>query len=159
MRLYFLRHGPAASRLAWTAPDAERPLTDDGVALTRAVARKLRGLGLGVTSVLTSPYARAHETAVIAAEELGLDGEPVLEERLEPGFGVSDLREILAGRGGDERLMLVGHEPDFSVTISATIGGGRVRMKKSGLARVDIDDIEGPEGRLAWLAPPKLLAP
>ena len=53
--------------------------------------------------------------------------------------------------------MLVGHEPDLSATISAIIGGGRLRMKKAGLARVDIEGVEDVSGELVWVAPPKLL--
>ncbi len=34
--------------------------------------------------------------------------------------------------------MIVGHEPDFSATVAQLIGGGRVQLKKGGLARVDI---------------------
>jgi phosphohistidine phosphatase len=51
--------------------------------------------------------------------------------------------------------MLVGHEPDFSLTISALIGGGKVILKKGGLARVDITTIDALQGELVWLLPPK----
>jgi phosphohistidine phosphatase len=53
--------------------------------------------------------------------------------------------------------MLVGHEPDFSRTISALIGGGRVVMKKGGLARVDVESIDPPDGELVWLVTSKTL--
>jgi phosphohistidine phosphatase len=54
--------------------------------------------------------------------------------------------------------MLVGHEPDFSETIRALIGGGRVVCKKGGLARVDLlSDAATLSGQLVWLIPPKEL--
>ena len=158
MRLYFFRHGPAESRAAWEGEDSERPLTAEGAAVTREVSRAMRSLGLGVTGILTSPYARARKTAVIAAEELGLPDALSTDSRLEPGFDESDLREVLAGRAEHERLLLVGHEPDFSSTIAAITGGGRVKMKKAGLARVDVGGADELSGELVWLAPPKLLA-
>jgi phosphohistidine phosphatase len=54
--------------------------------------------------------------------------------------------------------MVVGHEPDFSDTISALIGGGRIVCKKGGLALVEIPDAQSRKGELVWLVPPKVLA-
>jgi phosphohistidine phosphatase SixA len=54
-------------------------------------------------------------------------------------------------------IMLVGHEPDFSQTIGA-LTGGRVVVKKGGLARVDLQPDSGAlAGDLVWLIPPKVL--
>jgi phosphohistidine phosphatase len=54
--------------------------------------------------------------------------------------------------------MLVGHEPDFSETISQVTGGSRVVVKKGGLACVQLDDPASLRGTLVWLIPPKFLA-
>jgi phosphohistidine phosphatase len=54
-------------------------------------------------------------------------------------------------------MMLVGHEPDFSLTISALTGGGRILLKKGGLARVDLTSSEPLQGELVWLLPPKVM--
>jgi phosphohistidine phosphatase len=53
--------------------------------------------------------------------------------------------------------MLVGHEPDFSMTIGHLIGGGRVVCKKGGVACVNVPDIQAMEGELEWLLPAGLL--
>jgi phosphohistidine phosphatase SixA len=53
--------------------------------------------------------------------------------------------------------MLVGHEPDFSETISQVTGGGRLTMKKGALAHVDVEPATL-KGTLVWLLPPKVLA-
>jgi phosphohistidine phosphatase len=81
----------------------------------------------------------------------------VQEERLAPGFGVDDLTQVLQTHPQAENIMLVGHEPDFSITIGA-LTGGRVVCKKGGLARVDITSTEPLQGELVWLIPPKVLA-
>jgi phosphohistidine phosphatase SixA len=52
----------------------------------------------------------------------------------------------------------VGHEPDLSLTIAELIGGGRVDMKKGGLARVDVRGPGLDGGVLAWLLTPSQLA-
>jgi len=50
--------------------------------------------------------------------------------------------------------MVVGHEPDFTKTIS-TLTGARLKLSKGGLALVDVD-LTTMRGRLLWLFPPKI---
>jgi phosphohistidine phosphatase SixA len=52
--------------------------------------------------------------------------------------------------------MFVGHEPSMSDVASGLIGGGRLKLKKAGLIRIDIEDPEELAGELMWLAPPRL---
>jgi phosphohistidine phosphatase len=157
-RVYFLRHGKAVSRAEWDADDDLRPLTEDGERVVRAEARGMKRSGLDVSVIVTSPLARARRTAEIVAEELGL-GDRVLEDvRLAHGFDLRRLAKIVAGRPKDVAVMVVGHEPEFSATISAAIGGGRVEMKKGALARVDFAGPDLGNGVLAWLATPAQLA-
>ena len=54
--------------------------------------------------------------------------------------------------------MVVGHEPDFSLTIAELIGGGCVEMKKGGLARIDVAGPGLEDGVLEWLLTPSQLA-
>jgi phosphohistidine phosphatase SixA len=51
--------------------------------------------------------------------------------------------------------MLVGHEPDFTETISA-LTGASLKLSKAGVALVDVDLSSG-HGRLLWLFPPKIM--
>lgn len=155
MELLFLRHGPAGSRTAWRGPDAGRPLTDQGREIVRRAAAVLAGAEVAIDAVLTSPYARARETAEIAADVLGVGGRPVDDERLTPGFDRDALATIIADHAGAACLLLVGHEPDFSATIGA-LTGGDVVVKKAGIARVDVDE-RTMRGRLLWLLAPRVL--
>jgi len=154
VELLFLRHGPAGSRTEWTRPDAERPLTDQGRAVVRRAAALLADADVRVDAVITSPYARARETAEIAADELGASDRLVDDERLTPGFDRDGLAGVIADHSGAGCLMLVGHEPDFSETIGA-LTGGDVVVKKAGIARVDVDE-HTLRGRLLWLLAPVL---
>jgi phosphohistidine phosphatase len=90
------------------------------------------------------------------ADQLGL--KVIDDDQLAPGFGVDRLRDVLRRYPNAESIMLVGHEPSFSATISQLIGGGQIVMKKGGLARVDVDSIDSLHGELIWLLTPKLLA-
>lgn len=154
MELYFLRHGIAAD----TAPDghdASRALTKEGIAKMKSAARGLRKLGLKVDVLLSSPLTRAHETAQIAAHELGV--ELRLSDALGPGCTLPQLIELLGEHRAADRVMLVGHEPDFSTLAGALTGGSRVLLKKGGLVRVDAEVLEAGAGTLVWLLPPRAM--
>jgi phosphohistidine phosphatase len=156
-RLFFLRHG-LADHPDFHGDDDHRPLTRDGEVRLRAQAACLAGLGLDLDVILTSPLTRAVQTAAIVAGRLGLADRVLEEPRLGSGFGLAALAAILAELPVDHhRIMLVGHEPGFSLVVGAITGGSRVVVKKGGLARVDLDDGEELRGRLVWLLPPKVM--
>jgi phosphohistidine phosphatase len=154
MQLYFLRHGPADWPDWDAARDEERPLTDKGVKRMKAEAKAIQKLGLSLDVILSSPLVRARQTAELVAKRLGLD--VIQEHALTPGFDAKRLRGVLRGHAKAGAIMIVGHEPDFSQTI-AELTGGRVVMKKGGLARVDLESLDPPSGKLIWLLEPKTL--
>jgi phosphohistidine phosphatase len=155
MKLYFLRHGEALDRSIWKGEDSLRKLTADGEKEIELEARALASL-IPPSTILASPYARAAKTAELFSAVLGFPGKPILDERLQPGFDLVRLKEIIAEHKEDESLLLVGHEPDFSRIIAGLIGGGAISLKKGALARVDWDPRDG-KGSLEWLVPPRLL--
>lgn len=123
--IWLLRHGDAEDG----SPDAERPLTEKGREQSRAAGAALKALGVEIDACLTSPKLRAAETARIACEPLGV--EPELEPKL--AGGPFDAEALAAGLGD---VLLVGHDPDFSMAVHS-LTGAQVRMKKGGLAAVD----------------------
>ena len=125
--IWLLRHGDAAEG----SPDSERPLTDKGREQARAAGAALKAIGVEIDACLTSPKVRAADTARIACEEVG-DVEPQLEPKL--AGGPFDAEALAAGLGGD--VLLVGHDPDFSMAVHS-LTGAQVRMKKGGLAGVE----------------------
>ncbi len=157
LRVFLLRHGDAGHRSAWTGEDAERPLTAEGRRQVRLVALRLIRLGVKPDVILTSPYARAVQTAAITGKVLGLEDQVSVEPALQPGFGVTELPPIVAAYAGVTAVMLVGHEPDFSSLISALCGGGQVVLEKSGVAEVLLNHGRASPGVLVWLAQPDRL--
>ncbi len=149
MKIYFLRHG-RADWPNWSKPDDERPLTKEGAKEVREVAKLLARLKVAPL-VLTSPLPRASQTAEIAAEVL--EAELREDKNLRPGFNVKKLTEILRESSTDS-VMVVGHEPDFSHTVGELIGGA-IKLKKAGIALVDLDRTTM-KGELLWLIPPKI---
>jgi phosphohistidine phosphatase len=125
--IWLLRHGDAADG----SPDAERPLTEKGEEQARHAGAALAVLGVKIDACLSSPKLRAAQTARIACERLG-DVEPQLEPKL--AGGPFDAESLVAGLG--DNVLLVGHDPDFSMAVHR-LTGAQVRMKKGGLAAVN----------------------
>ena len=157
MILYFLRHGLASDRMTWQEDDHIRPLTDKGVERMHQEAKTIAALDLEIDQIISSPLTRAAQTARIVAEHLGRQDDLLIDERLAPGFDPKALESLLNDYPEAKALLLVGHEPDFSETISALVGGGRIVCKKGSLAKVDVDE-DTLEGVLEWLVPPGILA-
>ncbi len=153
MELYFLRHGVAADQGPPGTGDAGRPLTPEGIEKMTAAARGLRRLELRLDALIASPLVRARETAAIIGRELGLD--PQIATVLSPGCDTPRLRALLAAQGGAGRVMVVGHEPDFS-TMIGDLTGAHIRMKKGGLALVELPT-PASDGVLVWLMTSRVL--
>ena len=131
--IWLLRHGEAADG----SPDAERPLTAEGERQSRAAGTALKALGVELAACLTSPKVRAYDTARLACEQLG-GVEPAHEPKL--AGGPFDPEQLAAGlEDGD--VLLVGHDPDFSMAVHA-LTGAQVRMKKGGLAGVEKGELK-----------------
>ena len=124
--IWLLRHGDAEDG----SPDSERPLSEKGRKQSRAVGAALKALGVEIDACLSSPKVRAADTARLACEPLGV--EPQLEPRL--AGGPFDAEALAAGLGDD--VLLVGHDPDFSMAIRS-LTGAQVRMKKGGFAGIE----------------------
>lgn len=139
--VYLLRHGDAEDG---NGSDAARRLTQKGKRQAKMAGRALATLGAEIDACLTSPKARALDTARIVCGALGL--EPEVAEELRGG--PFDSLALTAGRCN---TLLVGHEPDFSGEV-ARLTGANVKLKKGGLAIVDGNTL------LALLRPKDLAA-
>jgi phosphohistidine phosphatase len=146
-QLWLLRHGEAVPHDA--KPDAQRELTERGRDQSRAAGRALTALEVEVHLCFTSPKVRARETAELACAELGVD--PVDEDSLAEGFEGRAALALMAAAGPDQRVLVVGHEPDFSQVVY-DLTGGRIDFKKGGIAAVRLD---GSRGELIALLRPR----
>src|SRR5436190_11723270 len=143
-QLWLLRHGEAEPHGGVT--DDDRRLTERGEGQSRSAGRALAALEITFQAVYTSPKVRARDTARLACEALGY--EPVDHEPLREGFSTQDALELLHA---DERVLVVGHEPDFSQVVH-DLTGGRIDMKKGGLAAIAVNGSTG--ARLVLLLRP-----
>jgi phosphohistidine phosphatase len=161
MELYFLRHGKAVDPGSIGAgDDFSRPLTGPGFDEMEAEAEAFERLKLKLDLILSSPLVRAKQTAEIVAKRLGLKKRLIVAEPLASGCDLERLRHLLAQHSGSERILLVGHEPDFSSMVGELIGGGAasVEIKKASLAALKTNRSVRPgSGTLRWLLPPRVL--
>jgi len=148
-QLWLLRHGEAEPHDA--RPDAERRLTDRGREQARVAGCALAALKVQVHLAFTSPKVRARDTALVTCEVLGV--EPVEHAALSEGFDLDDALELVAAAGPEQRVLVVGHEPDFSQVVH-DLTGGRIDLKKGGIAAVRLD---GTRGELIALLRPREL--
>ena len=148
-QLWLLRHGEAEPHDS--APDAERKLTERGEDQSRAAGAALARLEITFHLVFTSPKVRALETARLACEQLGV--EPVVHEALAEGFDARGALELVSMAGADQRVLIVGHNPDF-MQIIYDISGAHVELKKGGVAGLRVRSTGGE--LLALLRPREL---
>jgi phosphohistidine phosphatase len=122
--LWLLRHAEAADG----EPDDERPLTERGVHDADTAGRALARLGERIDICLSSPKRRALQTAELACEHLGI------EVTVEPALGGEPI-DVRAITGGLDHVLLVGHDPSFSLLLH-DLTGAQARIKKGGVAAV-----------------------
>jgi phosphohistidine phosphatase len=137
--LWLLRHAEAQNGM----PDDDRPLTERGVRQAEAAGRALARLGVRLEACLTSPKLRALQTAQLACEPLGV---PVT---VEPGLSGQPF-DVASLTAGYSDVLLVGHDPSFSLTLH-DLTGAQARMRKGGLAGIE-------KGELIVLVRPAELA-
>lgn len=162
MELYVLRHAIALSAAeAGVSQDAERPLSSEGKEKMKRIAAAIKTIGVEVDLVLSSPYVRARETALIAQDGLGLKGCLEFSAALASGQDTKlFLAELKDRFKKNDRIMVVGHEPDLSNLIGkvTTLGRLHLEMKKAGLAKIEMTRVN-PElkGTLEFLLTPKVM--
>ncbi len=157
MHLYVLRHGEAEKRS--DLQDADRPLTEHGSAQAWSAGSVLLKVRAGIDMVISSPLVRARQTAEIVCMALGISGFDV-SDALAPGADRRQLYTLLSGTSATT-ILLIGHEPQMSETVSELVSGRpqcEVAMGTCTLARLDLDRPAGPgRGTLRFLLPQDLI--
>ena len=161
LALFLVRHAFAAHADPDRWPDdAERPLTEEGAARFREVARGLRRIVPTVDLVLSSGFARAWQTAELLHNDTGW---PAPEEcpELEAGRHPSAALDVLR-RHAVRSLAVVGHEPHLSMLASLLCTGSeealQLEFKKGAVAAFSFAGrVEPGRGQLRWIAQPKIL--
>ena len=158
VELYLLRHADAGDPASWRGRDADRPLSSKGEKQSERLGSFLLGIGFQPDAIISSPKLRAMQTAERVGDRLGI--EVHADRSLGGGVGVDDVERLLSEAGNPSRVVIVGHDPDFSSLLATICDFDRASMKKGALARIDARRPLAPgTGELRWLVPPDLLKP
>ena len=162
MLLLLIRHAHAGDRDAGRWPDdRDRPLTDKGRKTQRKVSRALGKLELAPTQVLTSPWARAAETAEILRRELGLPGPAVQVAALAAAPDLSRLADDIGEPGSGAVVALVGHSPWMeelaAILLADAPTGLRIDFPKSGVMGIDLAKPVPGSGELRFFLRPRMV--
>lgn len=155
MNLLLLRHAEAEAPVE---SDEARRLTTKGREQARKIARFLEAHDLHLSLILTSPFRRAHETACAVAEQMR--AELVIAPWLASGMHPENALEELRAYRGQNSILLVGHEPDFSQLAGYLLGSpgsGALHVKKASLLLFDLPALRPGAGTLEFLIPCKLM--
>lgn len=142
-QLLLMRHGKSD----WDAdygPDHDRPLSRRGVRSARLMGRMLAESDLAPDHVISSSAVRALSTAQLAAESGRWTAEVVANAGLYE-TGVDSVLGFAAEAPDISRLMLVGHQPTWSMLVRK-LTGAFAEMKTASVAVIDL-----PIGRWAEL--------
>jgi len=158
MDLMLLRH----AKSDWDADvgdDHHRPLAARGVKAAERMGEVLRDLGLVPDIVVSSTATRARSTAELARLSGGWDSRLVLEDALY-GASVAESLAVAAAHGGEyDRLMLVGHEPTWSMTVRH-VTGASAEIRTATCAMIEMhaetwDEVPHSSGSLVTLLQPR----
>ena len=160
MHLYLLRHGVAEEVRPGTS-DADRALTPDGRKKLRHVLKAVAEARVKPSLLLSSHLKRAVQTAEIAAQVLGYEGELVKTKSLAPAAAAEQVWEEIRVHKNEPALMLVGHNPLFDYLAAFLLGAPalKVDFKKGAIMRIDLEAFGAqPRGILCWYLTAKLSA-
>jgi phosphohistidine phosphatase len=120
--LMIMRHGKSDWE-AGARSDHARPLANRGIVSAERMGEVIRDLGIIPGIVISSTAVRARATAELARITGGWASRLILEDDL---YGTSPrgALEVVARYAGEcERVMIVGHEPTWSMLIKQLTGG------------------------------------
>lgn len=156
--LYLLRH----AKSSWddsTLADFDRPLNGRGRRAAPLVAGFMREKGIRPGLVISSPAARARQTAELVTGAGGVDAPLEFDGRIYEAHPLDLLKVV---RGADEsvaELMLVGHNPGLE-ELTARLTGERERLPTAALVCIELTAESWPQveehgGRLDWVVTPR----
>ena len=163
MLLLLNRHAHAGARDPAQWPDDhDRPLTEKGRKVQRDVARFLRKHDLTPHLVLTSPWARAVQTAEILVEVARVGAPPVPCEPLAAEPDLIRLQDFVGNQPGKAIVAMVGHSPWMEGLASLLLVGARADIRidfpKSGVMGIQLERLEPGAGELRLFLRPGLVA-
>ena len=162
MEIYLMQHGPNLP----PEQDPQEGLSPEGAAVVTRTAVALARLALRPGLIISSPKARARQSADTVARALNYDLEKILvsdqvKAMTEPG----DTLQFLAVHQDKAPLMVVGHLPNLAKVAAGLLsaaGQAKVDFQRGGVCGIEVEELPRGKGKLLWYMPPaitSLIAP
>ena len=137
-RLVFVRHGKAEDP-SGEISDYERSLTQKGKVMSRMMAMRFLEKGLPLGKIISSPAFRALETALIFADEMGVNPSSIsMDNNLYYHSGVSRFLHVIYKVADDvDTITLFGHNPAFTDLCDMLSKNGSGFIPKSGVVAIN----------------------
>ena len=137
--LMLLRHGEAEKFREGS--DFDRPISDPGKRGAQRMATWIWRNDLMPDYVISSPAARALETARKACKAMGMGAQGIVEDPRIYEATTSDLLRVLGEVPQTaRRVLLVGHNPGLKKLLSYLDGENDGRLPKAALAQLELPD-------------------
>jgi len=158
MLLYVLRHGTAEAA-ARSGRDADRILTSEGREKVRRVIRRAREGGMWPSLILSSPFARALETAEAAAKALGYEDEIATSNALIPEATPEEAWDEIRVHKDQAEVLVASHQPLCGQLAAFLLNSPTLEIdfRKAALVCIEVDGASArPKGVLQWMLTAKL---
>jgi len=156
MILYVVRHAEAVEGRE-SLQDEWRHLTEKGRSSAEKMSCKVAKSGPKTRLTVTSPLTRAVQTAEIMAVRACRRNVVVASTLLLPGGDVAEIVEYLKNCDRGQRVMLVGHEPQLGLLVSALLerGEGGLPLKKGACVALKLEPLNaGKPAEFLWYLVP-----
>ncbi len=159
--LILFRHGKSDWEASFNR-DHDRPVAERGQRAAQTMGRWLAAMDRVPDLAITSSAVRAKTTLELAMAAGQWDCSTQVTSDLYEATVEVVLGVIHQQPDAHHALMLVGHEPTWSDTLTYLMGGGAVRMSTAAMACLGFEvdhwaQVGQGRGTLLWLMPPKLL--
>ncbi|MGN6187058.1 MAG: SixA phosphatase family protein [Thermoanaerobaculia bacterium] len=149
----FLRHGIAEEPSA-EKRDEDRGLTREGNARMKQIARGLERALPKAQAIYSSPLLRAMQTSLWVSKGYRAKVNIITNDALAPGATRKQFAAFLK-TVHEQRVIIVGHEPNLTDALSALTGVEGIELKKGGCFGVRV--FADGRGALEWVLVPRIL--
>ncbi|MFW5837893.1 MAG: phosphohistidine phosphatase SixA [Desulfovibrionaceae bacterium] len=155
MEILLMQHGVSLSREL----NPERPLSPVGKEQAGRTGKLLQSLGLQFAAILTSPKARAVETAMIVAEAVGFPPQRITaSDAFKPKTMPQDSADMLRAYEGPNRVLVAGHLPNLAELASHLLTRGpslSIVFENTGLVCLEVKSTAARNAALLYHLTPR----
>lgn len=163
-QVYLLRHAKSSWKDAELS-DIDRPLNKRGKTDAPLMGKYLFKKKIRPQLIISSPAKRAFKTAALIAPELGYEEKNIHIDMTLYGANAQQIHKLLLQlESGLDRVMLIGHNPAFTLAVSYFTGIDIDNLPTCGFVRIDFstkrwDLIKEGKGSLKLFEYPKKIYP